>query len=160
MVQFSVCPRGSASASWICVSRARGPEDGEGSLWYLHLHRYLQNGNILATRSFLSHFVLQLAAKYPEHVSTVQASPIAISKGHDGQQDEIVLTKDPVVNWAQLAVRTCQRAQGDKNKAMREAWVRLCGTYQSRGGLLATKEVRKVSSPPTVFLIFCVSRPA
>lgn len=46
------------------------------------------------------------------------------------------------MNFAQLAVRTCQRAQGAQNKAMREAWVRLCGTYQSRGGLLATGEVR------------------
>ena len=27
---------------------------------------------------------------------------------------------------------------------MREAWIRLCGSYQSKGGLLAVKEVRKV----------------
>ena len=27
---------------------------------------------------------------------------------------------------------------------MREAWVRLCGTYQSKGGLVANREVRKV----------------
>jgi hypothetical protein len=27
---------------------------------------------------------------------------------------------------------------------MREAWVRLCGTYLSKGGVLANPEVRKV----------------
>lgn len=81
-------------------------------------------------------------------MSSVQPSPIAVGKGHDGLLDEIILTKDPIVNWAQLAVRTCQRAQGEKNKAMREAWVRLCGTYQSKGGLLAAREVRKVSTIP------------
>lgn len=63
----------------------------------------------------------------------------------DGEHDEITFTTDSAVNFAQLAVRTCQRAQGEKNKALREAWVRLCGTYQSRGGDVANKEVRKVS---------------
>lgn len=29
---------------------------------------------------------------------------------------------------------------------MREAWVRLCGTYQSKGGVIAKPEVRKVRS--------------
>jgi hypothetical protein len=45
---------------------------------------------------------------------------------------------------------TCQRAQGERNKAVRESWVRLCGTYQSRGGLLATPEVRQVGCIPFV----------
>ena len=62
-------------------------------------------------------------------------------------QDEVVFTTEPVLNFAQLAVRACQRAQGEKNRTMREAWVRLCGTYQSRGGLVAHREVRKVSLP-------------
>lgn len=57
---------------------------------------------------------------------------------------EVILVKDQVVNFAQLAVLTCQRAQGERNKAVRESWVRLCGTYQSRGGLLASPEVRQV----------------
>lgn len=108
--------------------------------------RYLQNGNILAARAFLTHFVSQLSTTRPNLMSSFAPSPIAVGKTQGGQPDEIVLTKDPIVNWAQLAVRTCQRAQGDRNKAMREAWVRLCGTYQSRGGLLASKETRKVST--------------
>ncbi len=29
---------------------------------------------------------------------------------------------------------------------MREAWVRLCGTYQSKGGVIAKPEVRKARS--------------
>jgi golgi to ER traffic protein 4 len=67
-----------------------------------------------------------------------------------------------VINFAQLAVLTCQRAQGERNKVMRESWVRLCGTYQSRGGVLAQPEVRKVSTdtpiqtkrlPSTIFQV-------
>ncbi|GLB44828.1 putative protein of unknown function (DUF410) [Lyophyllum shimeji] len=91
---------------------------------------YLQNGNILAARTFINHFTSALP-KDPE----TPRIPV-------GSDDEIILTKDQVVNFAQLAVRTCQRAQGEKNKVMRESWVRLCGTYQSRGGILAMPEVR------------------
>ncbi|SJK99533.1 uncharacterized protein ARMOST_02838 [Armillaria ostoyae] len=92
---------------------------------------YLQNGNILAARTFITHFVSQLP-------QTAQKT----SKRVDDTND-VVLTTDPYVNFAQLAVVTCQRAQGERNKVMRESWVRLCGTYQSKGGLLAQPEVRK-----------------
>ncbi|KAI0342922.1 hypothetical protein BDW22DRAFT_1330467 [Trametopsis cervina] len=104
---------------------------------------YLQNGNILAARSFLSHLVSQFAASRPDFVSPLQPSPIPVGRTDSSEMDEMFLTTDPLVNFAQLAVRTCQRAQGDKNKPMREAWIRLCGTYQSKGSLLAVKEVRK-----------------
>ncbi|KAJ7590051.1 hypothetical protein C8J56DRAFT_783561, partial [Mycena floridula] len=56
----------------------------------------------------------------------------------------VVPVSDPEVSFAQLAVLTCQRSQEDKNKVMREIWVRLCGTYQSRGGVLAQPEIRAV----------------
>jgi hypothetical protein len=52
-----------------------------------------------------------------------------------------------VLNFCQLAVLTCQRAQGDRSKIVRESWVRLCGTYQSKGGVLASPEVRTVRFP-------------
>jgi len=94
---------------------------------------YLQNGNILAARTFITHFTSSL----PRTIYLQSASPIAIGSS------EVVLVKDPLVNFAQLAVLTCQRAQGDKNKVVRESWVRLCGTYQSKGGLLASPEVRR-----------------
>lgn len=113
---------------------------------HLPHYRYLQNGNILAARTFLSHLVSQLIATRSNFVAPLQSSPIVIGKTDGGAPDEITLTTDPMVNFAQLAVRTCQRAQLDKNKTIREAWIRLCGTYQSKGGLLATKEIRKVSS--------------
>ncbi|KAJ7470795.1 hypothetical protein FB451DRAFT_1252276 [Mycena latifolia] len=90
---------------------------------------YLQNGNILGARTFITHFVSALP----------RASDVPMQVG----DAEVVLVKDQVVNFAQLVVLTCQRAQGDRNKAVRESWVRLCGTYQSRGGLLATVEVRQ-----------------
>lgn len=105
---------------------------------------YLQNGNILAARTFLAQLISRFSTSRSDFVSPLEPSPIPVGKPANGQQDEIILTKDPLVNFAQLAVRTCQRAQGDKNKAVREAWVRLCGTYQSKGGVLAAKEVRKV----------------
>ncbi|KAI0703769.1 hypothetical protein BC835DRAFT_1404009 [Cytidiella melzeri] len=103
---------------------------------------YLQNGNILAARAFITHLVSQFTVSRPKFVSSIQSSPIAIENTTFGTADEIVFTTDPLVNFAQLAVRTCQRSQGDKNKTMREAWIRLCGSYQGKGGLLAVKEVR------------------
>lgn len=95
---------------------------------------YLQNGNILAARIFIKH----LTSALPSNL-TSGASSIPVGDSH-----EVTLTKDPIVNFSQMAVLTCQRAQGDKNKVMRESWVRLCGTYQSKGGILASKEVRQV----------------
>lgn len=117
--------------------------------------RYLQNGNILAARTFITHFVSRLTSRRPSLLSSLQSSPIPVGKPSESEQDEIIFTTEPAVNFAQLAVRACQRAQGDKNKAMREAWVRLCGTYQSRGGAVANREVRKVSA--VVFQLLSVS---
>ncbi|THH29428.1 hypothetical protein EUX98_g4772 [Antrodiella citrinella] len=103
---------------------------------------YLQNGNILAARTFLAHFVSQYSSKHSDLVA-VQEPIILVGKTED-ERDEITFTNDSVLNFAQLAVRTCQRAHGEKNKAIREAWVRLCGTYQSKGGIVAKPEVRRV----------------
>lgn len=98
--------------------------------------RYLQNGNILAARTFIKHYVS--ASVLPR--STVGST---LPVGTSG--DEIIVAQDTFINFAQLAVVTCQRANGERNKVMRESWVRLCGTYQSRGGVLAQPEVRRVS---------------
>jgi Golgi to ER traffic protein 4 len=105
------------------------------NLFYLRsfINSYLQNGNILAARTFITHFTSTLP-------KDMQFSSVPV-----GSSDEIILTKDAVVNFTQIALLTCQRAQGDKSKAMRESWIRLCGTYQSRGGILASLEVRKVN---------------
>jgi len=94
---------------------------------------YLQNGNILAARTFIKHFTSSFTSKYP----SAGSESLSVGSG-----DEIIITSDSVLNFAQVAVRLCQRAQGDKNKLMRESWVRFCGTYQT--GVLATKEIRKV----------------
>lgn len=109
------------------------------------LSRYLLNGNILAARAFLAQLIAKFTSSRSDFISALHPTPLPIGKPADGKQDEIVLTNDSLVNFAQLAIRTCQRAQGDKNKPAREAWVRLCGTYQSKGGPLAVKEVRRVS---------------
>ena len=122
----------------------------------LRLRRYLQNGNILAARTFISHFVAQSTSRRPSLQSAHQPSPIPVGKSAaDTDQDEIVFTTVSELNFAQLAVRACQRAQGDKNKAMREAWVRLCGTYQSKGGPIAHREVRKVRPLALAYLFQC-----
>ncbi|KAI0787745.1 hypothetical protein C8Q74DRAFT_1196649 [Fomes fomentarius] len=120
-----------------------GPEGPVGAFALRGTIPYLQNGNILAARTFIDHLVSQLTSRRPSLLSSHQPSPIPVGKPSEGEQDEILFTTDSAVNFAQLAVRTCQRAQGEKNKAMREAWVRLCGTYQSRGGVVANREVRK-----------------
>ncbi|KAF8512503.1 hypothetical protein JB92DRAFT_3083319 [Gautieria morchelliformis] len=101
---------------------------------------YLLEGNILAARTFLSHFLSHLISSHPE----VLAETVPLQVG--STSDEILFTKDQVLNFLQLAIRTCQRAQGEKNKTVREAWVRLCGTYQSKGGLMASPPMRKALS--------------
>jgi len=94
---------------------------------------YLQNGNILAARTFIKHFT----AGVPSSFRLDSDSVISV-----GEKDEVIMTKDCLLNFAQMAVLTCQRAQGDQNKVMRESWVRLCGTYQGRIAQLATPEMR------------------
>lgn len=105
------------------------------SLTLTHPHSYLLNGNILAARTFITTFVAQLPQS-----ELVSAPPLQA-----GDSVQLVQAKDGVVNFCQAAVLACQRANGDRNKVMRESWVRLCGTYQSRGGALAQPEVRRVS---------------
>lgn len=109
--------------------------------------RYLQNGNILAARTFISQFIAQLISSRPKLRSPLQTSPLPVTPN-----SEVIHTTEPLLNFCQLAVLTCQRANREKNQAIREGWVRLCGTYQSKGGVLATKEVRAVSQIITVFL--------
>jgi len=94
---------------------------------------YLQNGNVQAAKTFIKQF----AASLPASIQLTSDSVISV-----GDKDEVTMTKDSLVNFAQMAVLTCQRAQGAENKVMRESWVRLCGTYQGKIGLLATPEMR------------------
>jgi golgi to ER traffic protein 4 len=94
-------------------------------------NRYLLNGNVLAARAFLATFI--------SHISPPGETVVIGSTS-----DEIILTRDSLLNFAQLAVRCVQRAAGAQNKTAREAWVRLCRTYQSRGGILAQPQVREV----------------
>ena len=94
--------------------------------------RYLLNGNILAARTFLGAFI--------SYVSPSGGTALPI--GNTG--DEMTFTNDSLLNFAQLAVRSVQRAAGAQNRTAREAWIRLCGTYQSRAALLAQPEIRMV----------------
>ncbi|KAH9997148.1 cytoplasmic protein [Russula compacta] len=92
---------------------------------------YLLNGNILASRAFLAGLI-----------SHISPSGETLPVGASG--DDVLVTDDSLLNFAQLAVRAVQRAAGAQNRTTREAWVRLCGTYQSRGGVLAQPEIRLV----------------
>ena len=96
------------------------------------MRSYLFNGNVLASRSFLAGLISLISP-------TGETLPVGASG------DEILVTNDSLLNFAQLAVRTVQRAAGEQNRTTREAWIRLCGTYQSRGGVLAQPEIRSVS---------------
>lgn len=98
---------------------------------------YLLEGNILAARTFLSHFISHLSSTR----SSILTDKTPLNVGETS--DVVYVTSDQVFNFLQLAVLTCQRAQGDKNKTIREAWVRLCGSYQSKGGLMADPNMRK-----------------
>jgi len=98
---------------------------------------YLVNGNVLAARTFIVQFVNKIIAAQSSLASSLEVSPLPVT-----DSSEVVLTTDNALNFCQLAVLACQRANAEKNKVMRESWIRLCGTYQSRGGILATNEVR------------------
>ncbi|KIJ24319.1 hypothetical protein M422DRAFT_194819, partial [Sphaerobolus stellatus SS14] len=98
---------------------------------------YLLEGNILAARTFISHFLSQLILSRPAILA--EKTPVTVGD----TSDEVYITTDQVLNFLQLAIRTCQRAHGDKNKTIREAWVRLCGSYQSKGGLMTAPPMRK-----------------
>ncbi|KAJ3562848.1 hypothetical protein NP233_g9321 [Leucocoprinus birnbaumii] len=93
---------------------------------------YLLDGNILAARTFIKHFTSGIPKASADNVIPV------------GDDDEVTMTSDSLINFSQLAVVTCQRANGDQNKVARESWVRLCGTYLSQGGPLAAPEARRV----------------
>jgi hypothetical protein len=95
------------------------------------MSRYLLNGNVLASRAFLAGLI-----------SYISPTGETLLVGTSG--DEILVTDDSLLNFVQLAVRTVQRAAGAQNKTPREAWVRLCGTYQARGGVLAHPDIRLV----------------
>ncbi|KAA1467149.1 cytoplasmic protein [Dentipellis sp. KUC8613] len=101
---------------------------------------YLVNGNILAARVFLSAYISLL----PDTITGANGTSLPLTAKASGEQDEVLYVRgQPLLTFSQLAVRTCQRAQGEHNKIAREAWVRLCGTFQSRGGVLAAPEVRQ-----------------
>jgi hypothetical protein len=108
--------------------------------------RYLVDGNVGAARAFVAAFVVAILAARPQLATAHTAS---VPRAGDAATDDVTITTDGALNWAQLAVQTCQRAQGAENKLVREAWIRLCGTYQARGGLLAQPPVRQVCVPPS-----------
>ena len=110
----------------------------------------LQVGNILGARSFLSHFLSLLVSSHPEIVA--EPTPITMTVTPAGP-DEITPTTDHVLNFLQLAIRVCQRGAigQSQNKQMQEIWVRLCGSYQSRRGVLAQPYYREVC-PSNIFV--------
>ncbi|EJD06751.1 cytoplasmic protein [Fomitiporia mediterranea MF3/22] len=110
------------------VSSSAGPFALRGTI------PYLLNGNVLAARTFITHLL--------------SPNPLpVISSSSAGGTDEVIFTTDSLLNFLQLAVRTCQRAQGagtsPENRKAQEAWVRLCGTYLGRNSVLAQNPIRK-----------------
>ncbi|KAL5525867.1 hypothetical protein ACEPAG_7204 [Sanghuangporus baumii] len=103
---------------------------------------YLLNGNILAARTFITHFVSLATSATPSLWSGLAPTPLPVPSSTGGS-DEVIFTTDQVLNFLQLAVRTCQRAQGTESRKAQEFWIRLCGTYLSKGGVLAEPGVRK-----------------
>ena len=112
---------------------------------------FLQSGNVLGARYFLSHFLSLLVSSHPGMLA--EPTPITMALTPSGS-DEITPTTDYVLNFLQLAIRVCQRgAIGlPQNKQVQEIWVRLCGSYQSRRGMLTQPHYREVGAQISVFL--------
>jgi len=113
---------------------------------------FLLAGNILAARTFLSQFLSLLIAARPDILA--RPGPIALpggsGEGGGGGVDEVFLTTDTTLNFLQLVIRTCQRAKNPapQGRQVQEMWVRLCGSYQSRRGLVAQPAYRGVRKCP------------
>ena len=130
------------------------------SFSFIHFKRsdsaasYLLNVNILAARIFLTQFISLAIKIQPSLKSSLQPTPIGfpVQGAASSDTDEIIFTTDSTLNFLQLAVRLCQRAQADRSKQAREAWIRLCGIYQNKGGVFAQGPVKEVSP-----LSFCSS---
>ncbi|KIM31594.1 hypothetical protein M408DRAFT_64328 [Serendipita vermifera MAFF 305830] len=107
---------------------------------------YLLAGNILAARIFLASFLTLLVAARPDILARQNAIPLPASG--ESAADEVYLTTDLTLNFLQLAIRTCQRAKNaqPQGKQAQEMWVRLCGSYQSRRGLVAQGVYREALS--------------
>lgn len=123
------------------ISTTKASMSTDLSLLYSDL-RYLILTNILAARTFLSQFLLHLQAARPA-IFTQPSSPLTIGD----TKDEVYPTTDPAFNFFQLAIRTCQRGNGmtlDQQRDARNAWVRLCGRYVTRGGLIGSEPMKEV----------------
>jgi hypothetical protein len=118
---------------------------------------YLLNGNILAAHIFITHYTTTMVSRSPSLRLSSQPNPLPIGPA-DAPKGEVVLTTDSALNFLQLALLACQRAQGDRNKVVRESWVRLCATYTSKGGIMATPEVKKALQEVSE-LYFAISPP-
>ncbi|KAG8817786.1 hypothetical protein FRC17_011095 [Serendipita sp. 399] len=85
---------------------------------------YLLSGNILAARSFLSQFLSLLISARPSVLATPNPVVLTASGSETTSPDELFLTTEPVLNFLQLVIRTCQRAKnaGAQAKQAQEAW--------------------------------------
>ncbi|KAG8873394.1 hypothetical protein FRB98_009060 [Tulasnella sp. 332] len=85
---------------------------------------FLLTTNILAARTFLDTFLPSVLASKPDML--LQKDPVAV-----GAEDEIWTTNDHTLNFLQMAVRICQRADSEAAnfKDVRNVWVRLCSRY-------------------------------
>ncbi|KDQ14838.1 hypothetical protein BOTBODRAFT_32195 [Botryobasidium botryosum FD-172 SS1] len=106
---------------------------------------YLILTNILAARTFLAQFLSHLQIARPA-LFTQPSAPLTIGD----TADEIYPTTDPTLNFLQLAIRTCQRGNGrtaEHQRDARNAWVRLCGRYVSRGaGAVGSQAMKEAAA--------------
>ncbi|KAG8892602.1 hypothetical protein FRB99_002590, partial [Tulasnella sp. 403] len=90
---------------------------------------YLLTTNILAARTFLDKFMSLILAESPDLLLNKEPVPT-------GDGDEIWATNNHTLNFLQMAVRICQRANPEAaSKEARNMWVRLCGRYAGGVGL-------------------------
>lgn len=92
----------------------------------ISLGRYLLTTNVLAARAFIIDFLSLLLPSQPSLLA--QPTPVSV----DG--DDMYATTNHTLNFLQLAIRTCQRADPQvanekASKDARNSWVRLCGRY-------------------------------
>lgn len=96
--------------------------------------RFLLLQNILAARTFLETFISQARRKIPSLIASTPLTLPSLTSSSTKTEDELFVTSNRTLNFLQLAVRACQRGNGDTSESEQEArkvWLRLVQQYRT-----------------------------
>ncbi|KAF8311762.1 DUF410-domain-containing protein [Clavulina sp. PMI_390] len=129
-------------AEWLPADGSPGDFATHGVIPFLLLQ------NILAARTFLGTFLSLLRKSRPSLIPAEASTPITLpsESSTSKTEDEIFVTTDGTLNFLQLAIRACQRGNGETSEQQRDArnaWVRLQNGYRNKSSILSKPSVQQ-----------------